>query len=163
MNIVLEGPDNAGKSTLASHLSKALAMSIKHSGGPSKYPGEVNARADNFNLDKQSYIYDRHPCISQNIYVEALKTGGELVTPERIRAFYATRPLIIYCRSRGNLEGHEQSEHSSLEYFNQVERNYATLCKLYDKWGLVSAHLIYRIGDDTQHFINIVKGIVYEY
>lgn len=158
MNIVLEGPDNAGKSTLAKKLHEELGLLIRHSGGPSKFPGEVNERAKQFIADPNFYIYDRHPCISQNLYVAALKTAGELVKPETIANFYLSKPLIIYCRNNGTLDGHEQSEHSSEEYFKQVEQNFLDLCEMYDSWGLVNAHMIYRIGDDVETLIKRIKG-----
>lgn len=159
MNIVLEGPDNAGKTTLANHLKDALKINIRHSGGPSKHPGEVNERAINFINDDKEYIYDRHPCISQNIYVAALGNTGEKVLQKTIDLFYESKPFIIYCRSKGTLEGHEQSEHSSEEYFKQVEENYRQLCHLYDHWGLLHANLLYRIGDDIDLVIDVIRGI----
>lgn len=157
-NIVLEGPDNAGKTTLAAKLNAALGFPIKHSGGPSKYPGEVNERAKEFNADDNLYIYDRHPCISQNVYVKALNSGGELVTEENLEAFYNKRPIIIYCKSKGTLEGHNQSEHSSEEYFNQVERSYPQLCLEYDLWSDCVEHLTYQIGDSEEALLDKIKA-----
>lgn len=160
-NIVLEGPDNAGKSTLAQKLSEALELPIRHSGGPSKYPGEVNERAQSFIADDTQYIYDRHPCVSQNVYVAALNNGGELVTEENIQQFYASDPIVIYCRSKGSLEGHEQSEHSSVEYFNEVEKAYPTLCKLYDAWAEEKTpEIVYTIGNDVEIIITHLKGLL---
>lgn len=161
MQIILEGPDNAGKSTLAKYLSEKLNIAIQHSGGPSKFPGEVNTRAFEFNQRRSQLIYDRHPCVSQNIYVEALGNGGELVTKDHIDEFYADKPLIIYCRNVRGTEGHELSEHSSGEYFQQVERNMARLCELYDQWALGHATLVYRIGDNMDDIVNSVAAILY--
>lgn len=160
VSIVLEGPDNAGKSTLAKKLHEHFGIPIQHSGGPSKYPGEVNERAEIFNSRNTVMIYGRHPCVSQNIYVEALSTGGEVIDYKHVERFYKNWPLLIYCRSKGNLEGHEQSEHSSLEYFSQVEINYSKLCKLYDEWGLKKANFIYRIGDKYDTLISALEGIL---
>lgn len=149
MSIILEGPDNAGKSTLAAFLTKELSLPIKHSGGPSKYPGEVNARALQFNGDPACMIYDRHPCVSQNLYVEALKNGGELVHQRTIDEFYAAGHFIVYCRPIAlDLSGHQMSEHSSDQYFEEVRRNYCRLLAVYDAWALEHAHLVYRIGYD---------------
>lgn len=159
MQIVLEGPDNAGKSTLAAFLSERLGLPIQHSGGPSKYPGEVNERAQRFNADTSDLIYDRHPCVSQNIYQAALKTGGELVIEEHLDAFYKLEPFIIYCRNERGVEGHQMSEHSSEEYFRQVERNMDDLCLEYDAWGLDHANLIYRIGDNMEDVANACAAV----
>src|SRR4051812_3455357 len=94
MQIVLEGPDNAGKSTLAAFLSERLGIPVKHSGGPSKHPGEVNERARAFGADDSDLIYDRHPCVSQNLYQDALQTQGEYVDQRHLDAFYESKPLI---------------------------------------------------------------------
>lgn len=161
MQIVLEGPDNAGKSTLAAFLSERLGIPVKHSGGPSKYPGEVNARALEFNRDTSDLIYDRHPCVSQNVYQDALQAGGEYVEQQHLDAFYAGKPLIIYCKSLGNLDGHRMTDHSSPEYFDQVERNYNALCNLYDLWAVEHANLIYRIGDSMEDVANTCAAVYY--
>jgi len=161
MQIVLEGPDNAGKSTLAAFLSEKLAIPITHSGGPSKYPGEVNARSYGFNQDTATRIYDRHPCVSQNIYQRALKQNGELVEDAHLEQFYANKPLIIYCRSLGDLSGHQMSEHSSAEYFDEVKQNYDELRMLYDVWALDHANLVYRIGDSMEDVANACAAMWY--
>lgn len=147
MKIILEGPDNAGKTTLAKYLSDALDIPITVSGGPSKYAGEVNERSERFNADTATSIYDRHPCVSQNIYQDALLLDGERVEQHHIDAFYAQEPLIIYCRNMNGSDGHVLSEHSSAEYFQQVEQSMPKLRQLYDAWALDHAHLMYRIGD----------------
>lgn len=161
MQIVLEGPDNAGKTTLAAYLSEALGIPVVHSGGPSKYPGEVNERSRTFNASDADRIYDRHPCVSQNIYQDALATGGERVSGDLIGEFYEQRPFIIYCRSRGTLDGHEMSEHSDDSYFRQVASHYFGLCQLYDDWALTRANLIYRIGDNMKDVANTIGAIYY--
>lgn len=161
MQIILEGPDNAGKSTLAAHISDRLGIPIQHSGGPSKFPGEVNSRAFEFNCRRGTFIYDRHPCISQNIYVEALQNGGELVEEQHVEALYNSQPLIIYCKNVRGVEGHEQSEHSSAEYFEQVSASMERICDLYDAWAVEKATLVYRIGDSMDDICNAVAAIAY--
>lgn len=158
MQIILEGPDNAGKSTLAAHLSDALDIDVQHSGGPSKWPGEVNSRCFEFNQRRMTQLFDRHPAISQNIYVEALNNNGELVTEENVAEFYDSHPLIIYCKNVRGVEGHEQSEHSSPEYFEQVSANMERLGQLYDDWAVEKAHIVYRIGDDMDRIVALVSA-----
>lgn len=150
MQIILEGPDNAGKSTLAAYLSKYLNLPLTHSGGPSKYSGEVNERTVKFNADPETRIYDRHPAISQNLYQRALQQRGELVHALHVDAFYTLRPLIIYCRNERGTDGHVLSEHSSTDYFNEVATHFQDLCSLYDKWAMQHANIVYRIGDDME-------------
>lgn len=163
MQIILEGPDNSGKTTLAKHLGETLGIPVKHSGGPSKFPGEVNSRTQAFNEANSWGIFDRHPAISQNMYVEALsqlqgEKKGELVRPEHVEAFYNLKPLIIYCRNVRGIEGHDLSEHSSADYFDKVTRAMPILCKLYDQWALERAHILYRIGDNMTDVVNTVAA-----
>lgn len=158
MQIILEGPDNSGKSTLADLISTALGIEVHHSGGPSKYPGEINERTDMLNADDTTIIYDRHPAISQNIYQQGTMAGGEFVTAERIANFYALRPLLIYCRNVQGVEGHNLSEHSDAEWFERVSRHLPAISSLYDAWALDHAHITYRIGDDPGAVIDLISG-----
>ncbi len=166
MLIVIEGPDNAGKSTLAAYLSERLNIAIRHSGGPSKYPGEIYRRIDQFHNDDALYICDRHPCVSQNIYLKALGLDGEPVDAGRITRFYETQPLIIYCRNKyASMDGHRSSEHgagigfTSNDYEQQVERNIAALCENYDRWAMRHANIFYRIGDDMNRIVQLVDSM----
>lgn len=158
MQIILEGPDNSGKSTLAAYLARSLDLSLQHSGGPSKYPGEVNARTFEMNQRTFTQLFDRHPAISQNIYVGGLQNGGELVTEENVNDFYALKPLIIYCKNVRGVDGHEQSEHSSTEYFDQVAKNMERICDLYDAWAVEKAHIVYRIGDNMSAVAKMIAS-----
>lgn len=166
MLIVIEGPDNAGKSTLADYLSQRLNIPIRHSGGPSKYPGEIYRRIDQFHYDDNLYICDRHPCISQNIYLESLRLDGEVVDDGRIDRFYETKPLIIYCRNvNATMEGHRSSEHgagegrTSTTYERIVESCIDRLCHTYDRWAMRHANIYYRIGDDMDRIAQLVDSM----
>jgi predicted HAD superfamily Cof-like phosphohydrolase len=157
MLIVLEGPDFAGKSTLGKYLSDRLGLPLRHSGGPSKYPGEVNERADRFAKDPGPAIYDRHPVVSQNLYAMALANGAEMVTTDRELRFYESHPLIIYCRPVRDFE-HIPSEHTPPGYEHSIAAHYDDLVKLYDQWANSFAHFTYRMGDDPTRILNAVKG-----
>lgn len=155
MNIIVEGPDNSGKTTLVSFLSSRLKLPTKHSGGPSKYPGEVVSRAESYLSDSTQYIYDRHPCISQNIYAEA--TGvGELIQDSMLKRFYSSSDIIVFCRGRDDLAGHQMSTHSTPEYFERVKKVHHLICELYDDWALRHAHVCYRIGDDPERIADLI-------
>lgn len=160
MKIILEGPDNSGKSTLAKYLNEFLGFTLIHSGGPSKYPGEVVERSKRFNEMKGPIIFDRHPCVSQNLYAEALGEG-ERVPEDVIAEFMGQKPFIIYCRNEGSLDGHQMSEHSSPEYFDKVQENLLRLCKDYDEWALSNANMVYRIGDSMKDLVLIVGDKVW--
>lgn len=163
-HIVLEGPDNAGKSTLAKVISEELKLPILHSGGPSKYPGEVEERAKRYLQLDSPVIFDRHPCVSQNIYVVALKRlalpppHSDMVRASIRSQFYMQHPIIVYCRSIGNMDGHVVSEHTTNDYAKLVEEHYDVLLRKYDNWGLCRAHMLYRIGDPVDSVIKLLRG-----
>lgn len=166
MLIVIEGPDNAGKSTLAAFISEQLNIPIRHSGGPSKYPGEIYERIDAFYHDDAPYVCDRHPCVSQNLYLRSLRLEGEWVDEPRINRFYDSKPLIIYCHNQSSsMQGHQSSEHgagigfTSSDYERQVAQNIVALCDNYDRWAMKHANIFYRIGDDMNRVAQLVDSM----
>jgi predicted HAD superfamily Cof-like phosphohydrolase len=158
--LVLEGPDAAGKSTLGRYLSDRLNLPLQHSGGTSKHSGEINERALNYIADTTPRLYDRHPCVSNNIYNSSLtRLDSDWVPRETIEAFYATKPIIVYCRPTQAIMEHAVSEYTSSQEHNaQVEANYSMLLKNYDMWALRHATFTYRIGDDQQTLLNALRG-----
>lgn len=161
MQIIFEGPDGAGKSTLANVISNLLGLSVTHSGGPSKYPGEVNARARAFNARTEDEVFDRHPAVSQNIYQAALYAGSaqemELISEDVVRQFYETKPFIVYCRNERGLSQHVMSDHSSSEFFRQVEAHFGDIREYYDHWAMEHASVIYRIGDPISPIVAAIR------
>lgn len=161
MNIVLEGPDNAGKSTLAKIIGDTMGWPVVGSEGREKYAGEINDRIKRYFQDYQEkHIFDRHPVVSQGIYrMLHHKTAVDEALEE---AFYDANPLLIYCRppsiERG-LDGHIAREDDDDEYLKTVEDNYRQLVQAYDDWALKHAFLLYRIGDDPTKIINAIYGV----
>ena len=41
-----------------------------------------------------------------------------------------------------------------------VVQHYDEICQQYDLWSLRHAHLMYRIGDDTNQLLNAIVGIL---
>lgn len=162
MNIVLEGPDNAGKSTLATQISKVMGWPMVGSEGREKYPNEINDRIRRYFKDyPDQHIFDRHPVISQSIYrMLHDKTPVEEPLEE---AFYDMKPILIYCRpaeiSRG-LKGHIAREDDDEAYLKSVEDNYYRLVAAYDDWALKHTFMMYRIGDDPAKVINAIYGVL---
>lgn len=159
VDIVIEGPDNAGKSTLAELIRVATHRLVQPSEGPEKYPGEVNDRVIRYMADYGDIIYDRHPCVSQSIY--SIVKANTPVNEELIKAFYDSKPLIIYCRPIGKgLDGHVIKPHDSPDFIESLETNYDKVVAEYDKWGLSHAAIIYRMGDDETRILNFIKGVI---
>lgn len=97
--IVVEGPDNAGKTTLGLQLAKKLrAAFIK-----------VERPASGLDLMQFQHIIefagtysgcvvaDRHPCISEPIYGSIIR-GGHFLTQDDILLCYRCITAIVYCR-----------------------------------------------------------------
>jgi thymidylate kinase len=162
MQIVLEGPDNSGKSTLARTLADVTGRKIIKSEGPERHRGEVNTRIYRL-LDvykNEKVIFDRYPVISQQMY-SVIKPNTP-VKPSLIRQFYDSHPLIIYCRpdlSRG-MQGHVRKEYDTSEYLGSIEKNYKKLCAAYDQWALEHATIIHRWGQSDLIIKNLVKEVV---
>lgn len=159
IDIIIEGPDNAGKSTLAELIKIATHRLVVPSEGPEKYPGEVSDRVRRYMAEHQGVIYDRHPCVSQSIY--SLVKNNTPVDEELVKKFYEGKPLLIYCRPIGKgLDGHVVKEHDQEDFLNSLEKNYDRVVEEYDLWGLRRAAIIYRIGDDTSRVLNFIKGVI---
>lgn len=157
MNVVLEGPDGAGKSTLAALIAGALDMRVQQGSGPPREPGEIEARVVKY-LAMTDTIFDRHPAISQPIYAQL---RGETLSPDFTAGavrFYETQPLIVYCRgSASSLAHHVVKDGENPEHIRTVNENYDRLCALYDRWALDHAGVIYRIGDDSSAIVDLVR------
>lgn len=155
MNVILEGSDGGGKSTLASTLSNALDMRVKQGSGPPRQPGEIEARLRSY-LELDDVIFDRHPAISQPIYGALRDEPLSLEFLELERRFYDQPSLIIYCRST-DVSRHRVKPGENPEHIAKLTANYALLVQLYDSWALKRAHMMYRIGDDPEVLIDIVR------
>src|SRR5690349_733275 len=104
--IVLEGPDGAGKTSLAEKLSKDLGIPI----APKVVASDMTpltdlARWTELNVSRgfQRVIFDRHRIISEPIYGPATKVrqNPNFCDPgwvaEMTNRFYSADPIIIYC------------------------------------------------------------------
>ena len=163
MQIILEGPDNAGKSTLADVLAHHLGLAIIPGEGPGRSTQEINDRIRRYaGLEG---IFDRHPCVSQLIY-NRFRIGGPEVEQDLIDRFYNSRPIIIFCRGRYTLEGHVVKDHdkrvdaSGTSHDQTVVNNHAAVCRAYEEWGLTHADLVYRIGDDIERLSRAVRALI---
>jgi adenylate kinase family enzyme len=98
MAIILEGPDNSGKTTLAKALQSAVACKYIHAGGP-----PANQRGEQDCLAKQQSMFsypdavlDRVTCISQSVY-----NPDETMEPIRrtMRAHLSSSgAILVFCR-----------------------------------------------------------------
>jgi adenylate kinase family enzyme len=158
MNIVIEGCDASGKSTLARQLLRAkLGSRILHSDGPPKYEGEINVRADKF-MRSCDTICDRHPCVGEEIYYILRKPPVSTLDPAMKQCFYDSKPLIIYCR--GVAGSHVARKGEDPAHLKSIQTNHAVIQGRYDQWALEKAHFLYRVGDDLKQLIAAIKGVM---
>jgi predicted HAD superfamily Cof-like phosphohydrolase len=148
-NIVVEGHDGTGKSTLVAYLSRRYSRPIQHSEGPPKYPGEMHERVTKY-LRYTNTLFDRHPCVSQPIY-GTLRTHNQDIEPTLLKQFYDQDNIFIYCDPTKHFrDTHIKKEYEDPEHVKAVEDNYHGLLSLYRAWAVGHADFIYRIpvGED---------------
>lgn len=161
--IVLEGPDNSGKSTLAHRIASRTGHAIQGSEGPPKKGENINDRIRRYATmaGERPMLFDRHPVISQPIY-SMLAGNPQQVEPELIEQFYRSSSTIIYCEplDRG-LEGHiEKPGHDTPDHLEQVNKRYYDLLQAYRDWAVRRANFIYRIGDGEAATENLIACVV---
>jgi cytidylate kinase len=99
MIIVVEGPDNAGKTTLAQQIAKDLKAVLIKVERPKRaidlvaYQGLLHKAAEY----SGAVVADRHVAISEPIYGTIIRGGHEL-KPEDIMLCMAELDVVIYCR-----------------------------------------------------------------
>lgn len=161
MDIVLEGPDNAGKTTLAKVLGDIFGQTVVPGEGREKFPGEMNERVRRYlsNRGNDHLIYDRHPVVSEDIY--SIVEPKSIMEPELIREFYAGNVFFIYCRPLTNhLKDHGASPRDDDKFLTALTQRYSSLVSCYDTWALNHANIVYRIGDNMEDVIQAIKGLV---
>lgn len=101
MTIIIEGPDNSGKSTLAATLAKRLGCPVVHSEKPDSSWGVNQTLLHSYRqLRPQRAILDRVYAISEYIYGNVVRDGSALgeYHKEALMDLYQRPHLIIYCR-----------------------------------------------------------------
>lgn len=157
MNIVVEGPDNSGKSTLVDRLHQRIGFRVIASKGRAS-PETWGHRFMEFDGEK-CVIFDRHVCISEPIYSEVCRRTP--VPRELTRRFYASKPLIIYCQNTRGLNGHvgKNNHKDTPEHLAILGQTHHIVCGEYDRWAIKHAHIIYRMGeDDPMRVVEMVEA-----
>ena len=157
MNIILEGPDNCGKSTLANAISAATGWPI--------HPKEGRPENHFLLLEKlrryeqlEGVIIDRHPIISGSVY--RLMRGDPEFPDAYMDRFFAGQDLIIYCRCLRSLEDHEPSPTDTPEHLHNIQVHQQRILDSYDNWAAIAANIIYTTYDQTPMIVAMVKGVL---
>lgn len=160
MNIVVEGPDGSGKSSLCALLSLHTGRVIVGGEGPSKAMGEFDMRARRL-LQYREVIFDRHPVVSGPIYSAFREGPQDQMSPHVERAFYASRPFFIYCHpTTATTWTNDNEAVDTPEYQAWLKEKHEFICTSYELWALAHAHVVYRVGDDEGLLINALKGVL---
>lgn len=160
MNVIVEGIDNTGKTTLAKAISRDLSIEFMDRtklgrGVPTSFEQVVD-RAERY-LQEDGVVFDRHTCITQPIY-GMLRDDPDL-PKALLDAFYNEDNIIIYARCTGNvLVGHEPSPGDTEEHLRDIGDNYGALLAAYDKWAIEHAHIIYTNYNQTKLITRMVGG-----
>ena len=141
MNIIIEGPDGSGKSTLVKHLGTLLPLTIQLGDGPEKYPGEIVERAWRY-LRMDNTLFDRHPIISQPIYGQ-FREGSTAIPQELIDHLYRTKPLIIYVH--GVAGPHEVKDYDTEEHVAMLGKFEDNIRNAYQEWAPGHASITYSV------------------
>lgn len=148
--IILEGPDNSGKTTLANVINEAIGLPIVHPGGaPKNELEELRCLKQQFEDAKRNIIQDRVTCISQsvfNIFRENSKCNPIYGT--YLRQMLSTEfCFIVYCRppidKMLEFNNHEIKLHDTPEHIQLVEHNQKFIIGAYDSLFSHIPHIHY--------------------
>lgn len=161
MNIILEGPDNAGKTTLAFELSEATGMTIHPKEGRPANRTELLMKLRKYEgLD--GVIIDRHPIISQSVY--GLIRGDAEIPEDFLDRFFAKDDLIIYCRCvHKGLDGHEPSPTDTPEHLRSISEHQQKILDTYDNWAAICANIIYSRYEQLPRVVAMVQAVLREF
>jgi len=160
MNIIVEGPDHAGKSTLTRMIREVTGWPVApREGKPETWEATLDKAQRYLELDE--VIIDRHVIISQNVYNEGLGRKEPDIPLNLTLALEHQPNLIIYCRAIQNgLDGHEASGGESEEHMRLLGEKYAQLVAAYDRWAILHAHIIYHKWSEAERICRLVKGLI---
>lgn len=125
MLTILEGPDGAGKTTLANYLADNSDRPILHS------PGLTNGRDEMIawvlrilsSPDRERFILDRFPLVSELVYGPALRGNAQLTADHSLySAWYHTPALLVYCRPPYDVIEQEAKEKESEKLMAELPR-----------------------------------------
>lgn len=153
MNIVLEGPDGSGKTTLARHITQHVPLTYTPGAGPEQYPGEIIERARRY-LRLDMCLFDRHPIISQPIYGR-FREGATMIPQDLVDELYRQKPLFIYCY--GQAGAHEVKDYDTPEHVAMIRKFDDNIRNAYWEWASGNAKIHYQVGDDLTTVLNACK------
>ena len=145
--IIFEGPEFAGKSTLAqTYIEEHPEYTLVHTGGPPEDDETLRNRIMSQLITTGNVVFDRSPIITEIIYgqMNGINPSGlsdeELV--EYLQALMDMNPVIVYCRpSDALIEKYRaipaemitgDKPHKTVEHVRQVQEKMEMLRASYD-------------------------------
>lgn len=174
--ILIEGPDNSGKTTLLNKLKKDLKLrEYKRPHGAPKTPEDLLRRAIlvSFKEANKNYIMDRHPLIGEVIYGsilrgenkwDYLKDEYKVLNELFLDHINKGKLFLIYCRPPTevvlNLKTHVVKDYDTKEHLEALANNSEKILREYDKKIEPIANHVYNYTDTNQYqyLINHIKG-----
>lgn len=158
-NIILEGFDGGGKTTLAQLISSRFKLFYQPSEGKEKFPGECSDRSLNY-FDRTGYVFDRHPIISNDIYIPV--SGAmpiKSMVMKQWNDYFRHCHLIIYCAG-GSFDEQTLGEFDTPEYQALLKENESIIKKRYENWAPREADVIYRKTNDHRKLFSLIGGFL---
>ena len=147
--IIVEGPDNSGKTTLVKQLHDDLDLiSFDHPHGPPKNSDELVSRTANMLMKIRGprVIADRTPLIGEVIYGSIMRDHNMWTEKESyykmlkdifLKAIKNNMVFLIYCRPPDekvlNFDTHEVKSYDTLEHLKGLEIHKRKILKAYDE------------------------------
>ena len=134
--IILEGPELGGKSSVARIIKERLGIKSFHAGGP---PDNREAAFKRFEALPRDQVWDRCTLISELIYGPIFRNISYFSFTESFVRLQTLNPIIIYCRpSNKHLRyalqflKHQNKPHKDEQYNAQVRKNHNATIEKYD-------------------------------
>lgn len=134
--IVLEGPDGAGKSVLFTRLWTHGFPMGAHTGGPPKNQEDVLARLKRLELGERM-VWDRCTAISDLVYRYTLNEPFNVSPRVHVEWLMHNRPCVVYCRPPAEAILAKALEpgkpHKSQAHLEKVDRERPRIIEEYDR------------------------------
>jgi len=135
--VILEGPDGAGKSTLAASLARSLNREVFHSGGPPVNKLILEDKLDEVEQKFDTHVIDRVPHISEPIYSRVSVRRSfipEFQLHDRLKRF---DPIVVYCRLPQMSDmfkaiDRSKKPHKPSQHLEEVLKQYRAVVQDYD-------------------------------
>lgn len=160
MNIILEGPDNAGKTTFAETIRKYCGSVVNyyHPGGrPADENHEIGFMENQYKFlqKQQGIMMDRCTPISQQVYNPDERL--DRIRADWLTKFLATGVVIVYFRPSTDrlmrVQDFTWRPGESEDHKQKIIQNQHTFIQRYDKLMQIVPHVTYDFEDSSSELV----------